>query len=140
MPVQTTSTPLMVVGLSIGSGSAATGHARLRAEPIETAASAKCQNFMLSPKAPGTFPRSVANVWQPCCVGATLRRIVCREAAQLLQSEYTKPTRGAVFPSRAALSSAMTIAMSDSEFVFVYSTFPDETAAKRVAEALVTAR
>lgn len=30
--------------------------------------------------------------------------------------------------------------MSDSEFVFVYSTFPDEAAAKRLAEALVTAR
>jgi periplasmic divalent cation tolerance protein len=34
----------------------------------------------------------------------------------------------------------MTIAMNDSEFVFVYSTFPDETSAKRVAEALVTAK
>ncbi|MFL6688977.1 MAG: divalent-cation tolerance protein CutA [Alphaproteobacteria bacterium] len=30
--------------------------------------------------------------------------------------------------------------MSDSEFVFVYSTFPDETSAKRVAEALVIAK
>jgi periplasmic divalent cation tolerance protein len=30
--------------------------------------------------------------------------------------------------------------MSDSEFVFLYSTFPDEASAKRVAEALVTAR
>jgi periplasmic divalent cation tolerance protein len=30
--------------------------------------------------------------------------------------------------------------MSGSEFVFVYSTFPDEAAAKRVAEALVTAQ
>jgi periplasmic divalent cation tolerance protein len=29
--------------------------------------------------------------------------------------------------------------MSDSEFVFVYSTFPDEASAKRVGEALVTA-
>ncbi|HEV2562611.1 MAG TPA: divalent-cation tolerance protein CutA [Rhizomicrobium sp.] len=28
--------------------------------------------------------------------------------------------------------------MSDSEFVFVYSTFPDEASAKRVARALVT--
>ena len=30
--------------------------------------------------------------------------------------------------------------MSDSEFVFVYSTFPDEAAARRVGEALVTQR
>jgi periplasmic divalent cation tolerance protein len=30
--------------------------------------------------------------------------------------------------------------MSDSEFVFLYSTFPDEASARRVAEALVTAR
>ena len=30
--------------------------------------------------------------------------------------------------------------MTDSEFVFVYSTFPDETAARRVGEALVTQR
>jgi periplasmic divalent cation tolerance protein len=30
--------------------------------------------------------------------------------------------------------------MSESEFVFVYSTFPDEAAARRVGEALVTAR
>lgn len=30
--------------------------------------------------------------------------------------------------------------MSDSEFVFVYSTFPDQTSAKRVGEALVAAR
>jgi periplasmic divalent cation tolerance protein len=30
--------------------------------------------------------------------------------------------------------------MSDSEFVFVYSTFPDEASARRVAEALVSAR
>jgi periplasmic divalent cation tolerance protein len=30
--------------------------------------------------------------------------------------------------------------MSDSEFVFVYSTFPDEAAAASVAEALVRAR
>ncbi len=30
--------------------------------------------------------------------------------------------------------------MSDSEFVFLYSTFPDEASAKRVAEALVTAK
>ena len=30
--------------------------------------------------------------------------------------------------------------MNESEFVFVYSTFPDEVAAKRVAEGLVTAR
>jgi len=29
---------------------------------------------------------------------------------------------------------------SDSEFVFVYSTFPDDASARRVAEALVTAR
>jgi len=35
---------------------------------------------------------------------------------------------------------AMTDTSSESEFVFVYSTFPDEAAAKRVAEALVTAR
>jgi periplasmic divalent cation tolerance protein len=32
------------------------------------------------------------------------------------------------------------LAMKDSEFVFVYSTFPDEAAAKNVAEALVTQR
>ena len=30
--------------------------------------------------------------------------------------------------------------MSDSEFVFLYSTFPDEASATRVAEALVSAR
>ena len=30
--------------------------------------------------------------------------------------------------------------MSESEFVFVYSTFPDEGSARRVGEALVTAR
>ena len=30
--------------------------------------------------------------------------------------------------------------MSDSEFVFLYSTFPDEASAKRVAEALVNAK
>ncbi len=30
--------------------------------------------------------------------------------------------------------------MSDSEFVFLYSTFPDEASAKCVAEALVSAR
>ena len=30
--------------------------------------------------------------------------------------------------------------MSDSEFVFLYSTFPDEAAARRVGEALVHAR
>jgi periplasmic divalent cation tolerance protein len=30
--------------------------------------------------------------------------------------------------------------MSDSEFVFLYSTFPDEASAKRVAEALVSAK
>jgi periplasmic divalent cation tolerance protein len=30
--------------------------------------------------------------------------------------------------------------VNPSEFVFVYSTFPDEAAAKRVAEALVTAK
>jgi periplasmic divalent cation tolerance protein len=30
--------------------------------------------------------------------------------------------------------------MSETEFVFVYSTFPDEAAARRVGEALVTAR
>ena len=30
--------------------------------------------------------------------------------------------------------------MSDGEFVFVYSTFPDQPSAKRVGEALVTAR
>jgi len=30
--------------------------------------------------------------------------------------------------------------MADSEFVFVYSTFPDETSARRVGEALVRAR
>lgn len=30
--------------------------------------------------------------------------------------------------------------MSESEFVFVYSTFPDEASARRVAEALVTMR
>jgi periplasmic divalent cation tolerance protein len=30
--------------------------------------------------------------------------------------------------------------MSDSEFVFLYSTFPDEASARRVAEALVTAK
>ncbi len=30
--------------------------------------------------------------------------------------------------------------MPDSEFVFVYSTFPDADAARRVAEALVTAK
>ena len=30
--------------------------------------------------------------------------------------------------------------MSDSEFVFLYSTFPDEASARAVAEALVTAR
>ncbi|MBV9572305.1 MAG: divalent-cation tolerance protein CutA [Alphaproteobacteria bacterium] len=30
--------------------------------------------------------------------------------------------------------------MSESEFVFLYSTFPDEAAAKRVGEALVRAR
>ena len=30
--------------------------------------------------------------------------------------------------------------MSDTEFVFVYSTFPDEGAARRVGEALVTQR
>jgi periplasmic divalent cation tolerance protein len=30
--------------------------------------------------------------------------------------------------------------MNDSEFVFVYSTFPDETAARRVGEALVHER
>lgn len=30
--------------------------------------------------------------------------------------------------------------MSDPEFVFVYSTFPDEASAKRVAEALVNAK
>jgi periplasmic divalent cation tolerance protein len=30
--------------------------------------------------------------------------------------------------------------MSDSEFVFLYSTFPDAASARRVAEALVTAR
>lgn len=30
--------------------------------------------------------------------------------------------------------------MNDTEFVFVYSTFPSEAAARRVAEALVTAR
>ena len=30
--------------------------------------------------------------------------------------------------------------MSDSEFVFVYSTFPDEAAANRVAHALVTGK
>jgi periplasmic divalent cation tolerance protein len=30
--------------------------------------------------------------------------------------------------------------MSDKEFVFVYSTFPDADSAKRVAEALVTAK
>ena len=30
--------------------------------------------------------------------------------------------------------------MSDSEFVFLYSTFPDEASAKRVAEALVMAK
>jgi periplasmic divalent cation tolerance protein len=30
--------------------------------------------------------------------------------------------------------------MTESEFVFVYSTFPDEAAARRVAEALVEAR
>jgi periplasmic divalent cation tolerance protein len=31
-------------------------------------------------------------------------------------------------------------AMTDSEFVFLYSTFPDEASAKRVAEALVGAK
>ena len=30
--------------------------------------------------------------------------------------------------------------MNDSEFVFVYSTFPNEAAARRVGEALVTSR
>ena len=30
--------------------------------------------------------------------------------------------------------------MGDSEFVFLYSTFPDEASARRVAEALVTAK
>jgi periplasmic divalent cation tolerance protein len=30
--------------------------------------------------------------------------------------------------------------MSDSEFVFLYSTFPDEASARRLAEALVSAR
>jgi periplasmic divalent cation tolerance protein len=30
--------------------------------------------------------------------------------------------------------------MSESEFVFVYSTFPDEAAARRVGQALVSAR
>jgi periplasmic divalent cation tolerance protein len=30
--------------------------------------------------------------------------------------------------------------MSDNEFVFLYSTFPDEISARRVAEALVTAK
>ena len=30
--------------------------------------------------------------------------------------------------------------MSDSDFVFLYSTFPDEASAKRVAEALVNAK
>lgn len=30
--------------------------------------------------------------------------------------------------------------MSESEFVFLYSTFPDERSARRVGEALVTAR
>ncbi len=30
--------------------------------------------------------------------------------------------------------------MSDSEFVFLYSTFPDEASARRVAEALVNAK
>ena len=30
--------------------------------------------------------------------------------------------------------------MTDSEFVFVYSTFPDEAAARRVGESLVTQR
>ena len=30
--------------------------------------------------------------------------------------------------------------MSDSEFVFLYSTFPDEASVKRVAEALVNAK
>jgi len=30
--------------------------------------------------------------------------------------------------------------MTDSEFVFLYSTFPDEVSARRVAEALVVAR
>ncbi|MDE2267124.1 MAG: divalent-cation tolerance protein CutA, partial [Alphaproteobacteria bacterium] len=30
--------------------------------------------------------------------------------------------------------------MADSEFVFLYSTFPDEASARRVAEALVQAR
>jgi periplasmic divalent cation tolerance protein len=30
--------------------------------------------------------------------------------------------------------------MHETEFVFLYSTFPDETSAKKVAEALVTAR
>ena len=30
--------------------------------------------------------------------------------------------------------------MSDSEFVFLYSTFPDEASARAVAEALVTAK
>lgn len=31
-------------------------------------------------------------------------------------------------------------AMSDSEFVFIYSTFPDEASARRVAETLVPAK
>jgi periplasmic divalent cation tolerance protein len=34
----------------------------------------------------------------------------------------------------------MVRAMADSEFVFLYSTFPDAAAAQRVAEALVRAR
>lgn len=39
-----------------------------------------------------------------------------------------------------ASNGTMVTAMGESEFVFVYSTFPDEASAKQVAEALVTAK
>ena len=48
--------------------------------------------------------------------------------------------RGNPVESASIFACAKSVSMSDSEFVFVYSTFPDEGAARRVGEALVTAR
>src|ERR1051326_5539433 len=49
MPVHTVSTPFLVVGVSMGSGSAAAGQANPIAVPIAMAATAQYQNFTADP-------------------------------------------------------------------------------------------